>query len=127
MSYVTWEYYSSLFDKVSKNEFDKLAAQAEKRIDYLTHGRAGQFMSSYSANHATDFQKHVYESVMFTTCELINKLYLQQSSSVGSGLSSVSNDGYSESYTVTTESERQTELDTVVRQGLSGTGLAGVL
>ncbi len=127
MSYVTWEYYSSLFDKVSKNEFDKLAAQAEKRIDYLTHGRSGQFMSSYSANYATDFQKHVYESVMFTTCELINKLYLQQSSSVGNGLSSVSNDGYSESYTVTTESERQTELDTVVRQGLSGTGLVGVL
>lgn len=127
MSYVTWEYYDSLFDKVSKDEFDRLAVQAEKKIDRLTYGRAGQFMRGYNADSATDFQNYVHEAVLLTICELINKLFLQENNGAGSGLSSVSNDGYSESYKVATESERQAELDTVIRQGLAGTGLAGVL
>lgn len=127
MSYVTWEYYSSLFAKVTKDEFDRLAEQAEKRVNISTRGRVGQFMKSFDANTATDFHRQVYDAVRFTVCEVVNKLYVQDTSGVGNGLSSVSNDGYSESYKVTTESERLAELDAVIRQGLSGTGLAGAL
>ena len=127
MSYVTWEYYSSLFSKVTKDEFHRHAVQAEKKINMFTGGRAEQFLRSYDADTATSFQKRVYEALLLTTCVVVNKLYLQETCGAGSGLSSVSNDGYSESYKVTTESERQAELDAVIRSGLSGTGLAGAL
>lgn len=127
MSYVTWEYYSSLFAKVTKDEFDRLAEQAEKRVNIFTRGRAGQFMNSFDKDTATGFHRQVYDAVRFTVCEVVNKLQLQETSGAGSSLSSVSNDGYSESYKVITESERLAELDAVIRQGLSGTGLAGAL
>ncbi|MCM1192019.1 MAG: hypothetical protein NC123_16750 [Butyrivibrio sp.] len=125
MSYVTWEYYSSLFAKVPRDEFERLAVQAEKRVNSFTRGRAERFLKSYDAD--TDFHRQIYDAVHFTICEVMNKLYLQETSGVGSGLSSVSNDGYSESYKVATESEKQEELNAVIRSGLSGTGLAGVL
>lgn len=127
MSYVTWEYYSSLFAKVTKDEFDRLAGQAEKRVNIFTRGRVEQFMKSYDAENATDFHHQVHDAVRFTVCEVVNKLQFQETSGAGSGLSSVSNDGYSESYKVTTESERLAELNAVIRLGLSGTGLAGAL
>ena len=46
---------------------------------------------------------------------------------MGTGIASVSNDGYSESYKVTTAQEKETQLTSVIRSGLSGTGLAGAL
>lgn len=125
MSYVSWEYYSSLFTKVPREEFDRIIKQAEKRVSIFTRGRADRVLESYDADSSTEFQKHVYDAVLFTICEAANKLYLQETSGVGSGVSSVSNDGYSESYKVATESEKQAELDAVIRGGLSGTGLAG--
>lgn len=127
MSYITWEYYSSLFANVTKDEFDRLAGQAEKRVNIFTRGRVEEFMRSYDTDTATGFQRRVYDAVQYTICEVVNKLYLQETSGAGCGLSSVSNDGYSESYKVTTESEKQAELDAVIRLGLSGTGLAGAL
>lgn len=52
---------------------------------------------------------------------------VQDASGMGTGITSVSNDGYSESYKVTTVQEKETQLTSVIRSGLSGTGLAGVL
>ena len=46
---------------------------------------------------------------------------------MGTGITSVSNDGYSESYKVTTAQEKEAQLTSVIRSGLSGTGLAGAL
>ena len=45
----------------------------------------------------------------------------------GSNLVSVSNDGYSESYKITTVAEKESQLISIARGGLSGTGLAGAL
>ena len=112
---------------MTKEEFHRLAAQAEKKVNLFTRGRAEQFLKSYDVDTSTCFQRRVYDAVLFTICEVVNKIQLQETSTAGSGLSSVSNDGYSETYTVTTESERQAELDAVVRHGLRGTGLVGVL
>lgn len=127
MPYVTWEHYSSLFSSVTKEGFDRLAAQAWKRMDYLTAGRVERFLKSYDEGSASDFCRRVHDAVLFTLCELVEKLYLLECSGAGSGIASVSNAGYSESYRVATESERRAELDAVIRNGLSGTGLAGAL
>ena len=43
----------------------------------------------------------------------------------GKGVSSVSNDGYSESYVVQTEEQLRNELQCSIRGWLSGTGLVG--
>ena len=52
---------------------------------------------------------------------------VQEASGMGTGIASVSNDGYSESYKVTTAQEKEAQLTSVIRSGLSGTGLAGAL
>jgi hypothetical protein len=43
----------------------------------------------------------------------------------GKGLSSVSNDGYSESYSVTNSADLRNELHSSIKAWLSGTGLVG--
>lgn len=124
---VSWGDYDSLFSEVSEDEFKKLNARAEMKLNFYTHNRIKQFIDSYDESTATDFEKMKYEAVKMTICELINKVYDQELSGVGKGLSSVSNDGYSESYKVVTEAEKEKELESVIRRGLSGTGLAGAL
>lgn len=52
---------------------------------------------------------------------------IQDMSGMGSGIASVSNDGYSESYRITTDTELKSQLKSIVITGLSGTGLAGAL
>ena len=127
MSYIDWEYYSSLFAEVPEDEFEKLNKRAEMQIDVCTHNRVHDFMEGYNADAATSFQKTVYSAIQITVCELINKMQVQDSSGQGNGLAAVSNDGYSESYKITTESEKKAEIHAVIRMGLSGTGMVGAL
>ena len=96
-------------------------------MDVLTHNRAAQFVKNYKKTYATDFQKQVYAQIQNTMCELVNALYVQEASGMGTGVSSVSNDGYSETYKLTTAAEKEAQLLSIVRSGLAGTGLAGVL
>lgn len=128
MNYITWEYYSSLYCEVTdETEFDRLCTKAEMKIDALTHMRVMRFMKDYKKTYATDFQKQVYTQIQNTVCELINAMYVMETSGMGTGIASVSNDGYSESYKITTAAEKETQLLGIVRSGLSGTGLAGAL
>lgn len=127
MSYITWEHYSSLYSEVPQEAFDKLNTKAASKMDVLTHNRASQFAKNYKKTYATDFQKQVYVQIQNTMCELVNALYIQESSGMGTGIASVSNDGYSETYKLTTSAEKEAQLYSIVRSGLAGTGLAGVL
>lgn len=127
MTYITWEYYSSLFSEISEEVFDRLNTKASMKLDVYTHMRARNFEISYEEASATDFQKLVHAQIQNTVCELINAVYVQESSGMGTGIASVSNDGYSESYKLTTASEKEAQLLSIVRAGLSGTGLAGAL
>lgn len=127
MSYVTWEQYSGLYSEVQEADFDRLAAKASAKLDVYTHMRAKNFEASYQEESATVFQKQVHMQIQNTVCELMNALHVQETSGMGSGIASVSNDGYSESYKVTTSAEKEAQLLTIVRGGLSGTGLAGAL
>lgn len=128
MFYTDWEYYSSLYTEIEdREEFDRLRMKAEMKLDALTHMQAMRFMKNYKKTYATDFQKLVYTQIQNTVCELVNALYVQETSGMGSGIASVSNDGYSESYKITTAAEKEMQLLGIVRNGLSGTGLAGAL
>lgn len=127
MTYIDWEQYSSLYSEVQKADFDKLAAKASAKLDVYTHMRARNFEAAFDEETATDFQKQVHMQIQNTTCELLNALYVQETSGMGTGIASVSNDGYSESYKITTAAEKEAQLLSIVRSGLSGTGLAGAL
>lgn len=128
MAYITWEYYSSLYNEVSEEaEFSRLCSRAEMKLDSFTHMRTMLFMKEFKKIYATDFQKLVYSQVQNAVCELINAIHVQETSGMGTGISGVSNDGYSESYKITTEAEKESQLLSIVRNELSGTGLAGAL
>ena len=128
MAYIEWEHYSSLYTVVTDNkEFKRLLKLAEIKLNSITHMRAKQFENAYAEDTATAFQQQVHMQIQDTVCELVNALYVQETSGMGTGITSVSNDGYSESYKITTAAEKEAQLTTLVRTGLSGTGLAGVL
>lgn len=127
MPYINWEYYSSLYSVVPEEEFDRLYMKASGKFDVYTHMRAKNFEIAFDNDTATDFQKQVHTQIQNTVCELMDALYVQEISGMGTGITSVSNDGYSESYKITTAAEKEAQLHAIVKNGLSGTGLAGAL
>ena len=128
MSYIAWEQYRSLYNGISdETEFSRLSKLAEIKLNTITHMRAKQFETAYSEETATDFQKQVHFQIQDTFCRLIDLMSVQESSGMGTGIASVSNDGYSESYKITTAQEKEAQLLAIARSGLSGTGLAGAL
>lgn len=128
MPYVDWEYYSSLFTNISdEQEFNRLYKQAARVIDCNTHMRAQKFCNDYDEESATLFQKGIRDAISQTVCQLINNIRAQEASGMGTGITSVSNDGYSESYKITTAQEKEAQLRNIVQNGLRGTGLAGAI
>ena len=127
MSHVNWEYYSSLYDNVPQDDFEKRYKQAEIKLNTVTHMRASAFEHSYDEESATPFQRQVHEQILSTMCELVNAVHIHAISEMGTGITSVNNDGYSESYKITTAAEKEAQIISIIRSGLSGTGLAGAL
>ena len=127
MSYITWEYYSSLSGTVTKEEFWKIEKRATIFLDTFTHNRVKRFVGNYTEESATEFEKMIMGAIRLTMCELIDKMNTFSNTQAASGLASVSNGGYSESYHKMTETEKKSELQSIIRNGLAGTGLAGAL
>lgn len=128
MNCITWEYYSSLYSEIPDEEtFNRLMKRVPVKMDTITHMRVSRFIGSHRKTTATDFQKQVYAQIQNTACELANLLYAQDMSGMGTGISSVSNDGYSESYAVTTVAQKEAQQRETVINGLRGTGLVGVI
>lgn len=113
---VTWEYYSSLFKTVTQDDFDRVEKQAEKAVCLV--------IGSFRWAEITE-ETYGYEQLKDCICNTMNKLVEQDASGIGKGISSASNDGYSESYVVQTESQARAELNNSIRAWLSGTGLVG--
>lgn len=128
MSYIDWEYYSSLSGMVKDEQrFNRLLKRAKIMINSTTHMRVERFEVNYDEEIATDFEKQIHEQIANALCDLIDSIDTQDRAGMGTGLSSVSNDGYSESYRITTAEEKEAQLQSIIRQGLAGTGLAGAL
>lgn len=115
MKYIDWDYYNANFPKLTREEFDRLLPQAEMKIEVLTHLRC-QGAAGYKLDR-----------VKAAVANLVNALADQEAAGAGSGVVSVSNDGYAESYVNTTREAAEQELYNVCFQWLSGTGLMGVL
>ena len=113
---VTWEYYDSLFDKISKDDFDRVEKQAEKAVCRV--------IGPIRWAKITE-ETYGYEQLKDCICNTMNKLVEQEVSGAGKGIASASNDGYSESYVVQTETQAREELQGSIRAWLSGTGLVG--
>ena len=116
MSHVNWEYYSSLFEKVSEEEFPKAELLAEKEVCTVIGPIRWAVITSDTFG---------YEQLKDCICKTIDKMVEDAESGKGKGVSSVSNDGYSESYVVQTEEQLRNELHSSIRAWLSGTGLVG--
>lgn len=116
MSHVSWEYYSSLFNKISEEHFEKAELLAEKEVINV--------IGPIRWANITD-QTFGYAQLQDCICKVIDKMAVDSKSGKGKGISSVSNDGYSESYVVQTEEQLRGELQSSIRAWLSGTGLVG--
>ncbi|MBO5372462.1 MAG: hypothetical protein J6A75_07060 [Lachnospiraceae bacterium] len=113
---VNWEYYSSLFDKVSKEDFEKAERWAEMEVSNVI----GPIRWA-----AITEETFGYQQLQDCICKVMNKMAEDVKSGKGKGVSSISNDGYSESYVVQTEEQLRKELWCSIRAWLSGTGLVG--
>ena len=127
MQYIGWEEYRSICEEVPEEEFTRLCKRAEIKLNEVTHMRAGRFLTEYVEEQATDFQRQVHGQIKMTMCSLVNAMYTMETSGMGAGISSISNDGYSETYNIRTDSEMKEQITSIIRSGLSGTGLAGAL
>jgi hypothetical protein len=113
---VNWEYYNSLYNAVDKTAFDRLAPLAEKRVKSVI---------GTPRWNSVDPDAFYYDQLRDCICMLIDKLASYGESGAGTGLASVSNDGYTESYVIQTQPQMESELHSCIVQWLSGTGLAG--
>lgn len=118
MAYVTWEYYSSLYDVISEADFEAAETKAEtevKRVIGLVHW--------LDLPSEEDLEDYFYaDQFKDCICRVMN-YQKQVGSKAGKGVASVSNDGYSESYVLQTASQASEELKVNIRDWLSGTGL----
>lgn len=114
---VDWEYYSSLYCKVRDDiAFNRLEAQAEKEVRNVIGPIRWATITEDTFG---------YEQLKDCICNVINKLVENEKSGAGKGIASASNDGYSESYVIQTESQMRAELQSSIKTWLSGTGLVG--
>ena len=113
---VNWEYYSSLHSIVDNDDFNNAEALAEKEVQYVI----GPIRWATITEDTFGF-----EQLKDCICNVIDKMSVDFKSGKGKGVSSVSNDGYSENYVVQTEEQLRSELQSSIRAWLSGTGLVG--
>ena len=116
MAHVTWEYYSSFHNAVSKEAFDIEEMLAEKEVCTVIGPIRWAEITEDTFG---------YVQLQDCICNVIDKMAADDKSGKGKGVSSVSNDGYSESYVVQTEEQLRSELQSSIRAWLSGTGLVG--
>lgn len=119
MSLLTWERYSSLHDIVIEDKFDKAEKLAESEIRNVM---GVIHFSNWIADNPNLTNEIYYEQLLDCICNVID-YNATIGAKAGQGVSSVSNDGYSESYVLQTQSQVTEELHKNIRKWLSGTGL----
>lgn len=117
MSIVNWDDYSLLHSKVSQNDFEKAELLAEKEVREVVGPIRWAAITSDS---------FAYDVLQDCICNVIDMMHDNEKLSAHMGVTSVSNDGYSESYgSEVTSSGLKESLKGSIRQWLSGTGLVG--
>ncbi len=113
---VDWEYYNSLYSKVSEADFEKAEKQAEKAVCSVIGPIRWEQITEETFG---------YEQLKDCICQVMDKIAADDEAGLGTGVTSVSNDGYSESYALQTSVQRMSDLRASIRLWLSGTGLVG--
>lgn len=116
MAIVSWSDYNSLYSKIKQEDFDRYEALAEKEIKRVI----GPIRW---ANINEDV--FGYDALKDCVCNVMDKIIEDEQSGRGRGVTSVSNDGYSETYALANESDLMNEMASSIRAWLSGTGLVG--
>ena len=119
MSIVNWEYYDSLHNvnnKLSSTQFPHYEELAEKEVKNV--------IGKIRWDEITE-DTYGYDVLKDCICNVIDKVIADEESGRGKGLTSVSNDGYSESYAVQTTADLRNDTASSIRAWLSGTGLVG--
>ena len=117
MAIVDWEYYSSLFSKVSEENFDKAEALAEKEVREVIGAIRWATITVDTFG---------YDVLQDCICKVMDMMQDNDKLSARMGITSVSNDGYSESYgSEVTSNGLKENLKGSIRGWLSGTGLIG--
>lgn len=111
---LTWEQYSSLHSKVTQDEFTKAEEKAEHEVKQVIGPI--RFATITTSTFG-------YDSLQECIANVIDRQVDDAKSNAGKGITSISNDGYSESYAITKKSEAAEELKEDIRAWLSGTGL----
>lgn len=108
---IDWEYYSSHFPSIiPEKQFEAVEAQAEVEFNNVVY----EYML---ADISTERQKN-------TIFQLCNFLYSNQTVLAGKAVTSVSNNGYSESYSIQTTEQAMDAMHELIYEGI-GTRLAG--
>lgn len=113
---LTWEQYCSLHSKAKEEEFYALEQEAEFEAKMVIG--CCRFDRITSATYG-------YDQLQECLCRIIDAKIDAKTSHAGKGLTSVSNDGYSETYANTTASAVTEDLHKNIISWLSGTGLVG--
>ena len=113
---VSWEYYSSLHNKVTEQDFSKAEALAEKEVSIVIG------LPRWSEIATDTFG---FETLQDCICNVIDIMADNDASGVGRGIVSVSNDGYTEHYAASKADEVRKDLQKSIRSMLSSTGLVG--
>lgn len=117
--YVEYIDYADLFsDCMTEAEFAGYISAAEAYIDVITHNRAAT---------ATGYKA---ERVKLAVCAVVGEMAAQNASkgTAGARLASVSNDGYTETYSGAGNAWNESEsMYAAAMRWLSGTGLVSML
>lgn len=114
---VSWEYYNSLHSvATTQAEFTKYEALAEKEVRQVIGKIRFDGITSDTFG---------YDVLKDCICNVIDKLIQDEASGRGQGITSVSNDGYSESYANGTSADLLNDMSSSIKAWLSGTGLVG--
>lgn len=117
MSIVNWDDYSLLHSKISQEEFEKAEALAEKEVREVIG--AVRWLT-------ITVDTFGYDILQDCICNVMDMMKDNEKLSAHMGVTSVSNDGYSESYgSEVTSSGLKENLKGSIKSWLSGTGLVG--
>lgn len=116
MAMVTWEYYSSLYNNISEEEFPKAEHQAENIV---------RSVIGYVRWSTIDENTFGYVALQDCICNVLNEMHENEAAGIGKGISSISNDGYSESFAISDPEVLNNQIAKKIRMWLSGTGLIG--
>lgn len=119
---IDWEDYHSRFanSDLTEEKFNGLTYSACSRVQRLCR----PYVLNAVLDNTDDYRNNRLKDAV---CAVINEMHEHNKVGAGSGVTSVSNDGYSESYALSKKSDAEQELNKVAKEQLYGTGLMGAL